>query len=183
MSRDTQSALMRPEKELKGFAKVALAPGETHTVTFTPGSPGAGLLRRRPHAAGWPRPESSQVLVGRSAQDIRLTATFKLTETARFDGPGRAAARLGLDSTLKDLLADEGTRAILDRHIPGFSSNPQVSFAQSFTLTQVAGFDPQTFSDAVLHAIAADLEAARPGKASNGPPAKRAERTKRAGQV
>ena len=74
--------------------------------------------------------------------------------------PGRAAGggAPGLGSTLKDLLADDGARAILDRHIPGFSSNPQVSFAQSFTLAQLAGFDPQTFSDAVMHAIAADLE-------------------------
>ena len=31
---DRESGLARPEKELKGFAKVALAPGETKTVTI-----------------------------------------------------------------------------------------------------------------------------------------------------
>ena len=33
--RDVQSRLVRPEKELKAFAKVALEPGETKTVTLT----------------------------------------------------------------------------------------------------------------------------------------------------
>ena len=161
--RDPQSALIRPEKELKGFAKVALAPGETQTVNLRLDRRALAYYDDGPRR--WVAEAGEfQVLIGRSAQDIRLTATFQLTETARFAGPGRPAARLGLGSTLKDLLADEGTRAILDRHIPGFSSNPQVSFAQSFTLTQVAGFDPQTFSDAVLHAIAADLEAAPTGQ-------------------
>jgi len=83
-----------------------------------------------------------------------------LTATARFDGPGRAEARLSLDSTVKELLANEAARAILDRHVPGFTSNPQISFAQSFTLTQVAGFDKQAFNEDVLRAIAADLAAA-----------------------
>jgi beta-glucosidase len=33
--RDIQSSVIRPEKELKGFAKVALQPGEEQLVTFT----------------------------------------------------------------------------------------------------------------------------------------------------
>jgi beta-glucosidase len=32
--RDVAARLSRPDKELKGFAKVALAPGETATVTL-----------------------------------------------------------------------------------------------------------------------------------------------------
>jgi hypothetical protein len=35
-----------------------------------------------------------------------------------------------------------------------------VSFAESFTLPQVAGFDRQTFTDERLRAIGADLAAA-----------------------
>ncbi|WP_176220857.1 glycoside hydrolase family 3 N-terminal domain-containing protein [Cohnella massiliensis] len=34
---DAASSVTRPEKELKGFAKIALKPGETKTVTFTVG--------------------------------------------------------------------------------------------------------------------------------------------------
>ena len=33
--RDEEASVSRPEKELKGFAKVALAPGERRTVTLT----------------------------------------------------------------------------------------------------------------------------------------------------
>jgi beta-glucosidase len=160
--RDPQSALIRPEKELKGFAKVALAPGETQTVRFP--------LDRRALAYYDDAPRrwvaeggAFEVLVGHSAQDIRLTAPFHLTATARFDGPGREEVRLSLDSTVKDLLASETARAILDRHVPGFTSNPQISFAQSFTLTQVAGFDKQAFNEDVLRAIAADLAAGGQG--------------------
>lgn len=32
---DKESTVIRPVKELKGFEKVELAPGETKTVTFT----------------------------------------------------------------------------------------------------------------------------------------------------
>ena len=157
--RDPQAALVRPDKELKGFAKVAVQPGETQTVHLQLDRRSLAYYDDGPRR--WVAEAGAfQVLVGRSAQDILLTAGFELTETVRFDGPGRVTARLTLDSTLKELLADEGARSILDRHIPGFSSNPQVSFAESFTLPQVAGFDRQTFTDERLRAIGADLAAA-----------------------
>jgi beta-glucosidase len=156
--RDPQSALIRPEKELKGFAKVVLAPGETQTVRFRLDRRALAYYDDNPRR--WVAEAGTfAVLVGRSAHDIRLTAAFELTATARFDGPGRAAARLSLDSTVKELLANESARAILDRHVPGFTSNPQISFAQSFTLAQVAGFDKQAFTEDVLRAIAVDLAA------------------------
>jgi beta-glucosidase len=161
--RDPQSALMRPSKELKGFAKVDLQPGKTKTISFT--------LDRRLLAYYDDGPRrwvaeagEFEVLVGHSAQDIRLTAFFQLTESARFDGPGREGMRLSLESPLKDLLGDGVARAIIDRHVPGFSSKPQASFTLSFSLTQLADFEKQTFSEEILGAIAADLEkAAGPG--------------------
>ena len=61
--RDTQSSLVRPEKELKGFAKLHLAPGETAVATSTsicapwPSSMiGKGL--------GWPKLASSRCWSG-----------------------------------------------------------------------------------------------------------------------
>ncbi|CBK62920.1 Beta-glucosidase-related glycosidases [Alistipes shahii WAL 8301] len=49
---DEQSSLPRPVKELKGFQKVSLNPGQTRTVTFeiTPGT--VALLRRRKGCVG-----------------------------------------------------------------------------------------------------------------------------------
>jgi beta-glucosidase len=89
--RDIHSRLARPEKELKGFAKVALEPGETRTVSLR--------LDRRALAyyddklGRWVAEAGEfQALVGRSAQDIRLSAGFTLSETVAFDGPGRDTA-------------------------------------------------------------------------------------------
>src|SRR6266568_137642 len=166
--RDPQSALMRPEKELKGFTKVDLQPGERKTISFTLDRRSLAYYDDGPR--GWVAEAGEfEVLVGHSAQDIRLSTSFQLIESARFDGPGREPGRLSVESTLKDLLGDEVARAIIDRHVPGFSNKPQASFTLSFSLTQLADFDQHTFSQEVLSAIAADLEkAARPGRGQKG---------------
>ena len=103
---DVYSTLARPNMELKGFDKVALAPGETRMVTFT--------LDRRA-LAFWDDAEHRWVaeagefrtLIGRSAEEFVLAARFELTDTIRFDGPGREASLLSMQSTIKDLLADD----------------------------------------------------------------------------
>jgi beta-glucosidase len=75
--RDVESTVFRPEKELKGFAKVHLNPGEETWVSFT--------LGRRAFAYystalnDW-HVESGEfeILVGASAQDIRLCGTVNV---------------------------------------------------------------------------------------------------------
>ncbi|MDR1643387.1 MAG: glycoside hydrolase family 3 C-terminal domain-containing protein [Clostridiales bacterium] len=73
----TGSAL-RPLKELKGFSKLALDPGETKTATFQ--------LDKRSFAfsdgkGGWRTPSGQyEILVGSSSRDIRASATLNLTE-------------------------------------------------------------------------------------------------------
>ncbi len=79
--RDVKASVMRPPKELKGFAKIALQPGEIQTVSFSL-DPRAlsyydDLAHRWVAEAG-----EFQALVGRSSQDIRLTASFQLLELA-----------------------------------------------------------------------------------------------------
>jgi beta-glucosidase len=73
--RDVRSRLMRPEKELKAFAKVALEPGETRTITFTLDE--EALSYYDPALKRWVAEEGEfQVLVGSSSRDIRLAASF-----------------------------------------------------------------------------------------------------------
>ena len=36
---------------------------------------------------------------------------------------------LTVDSKIGELLADEKAKAILDKHLPGFSTNPQIGMA------------------------------------------------------
>jgi len=76
--RDVESTAFRPAKELKGFAKVALQPGEEVGVTLA-------LDRRAfayydPQLKDW-RVESGafEILVGASSQDIRLRAAVEIT--------------------------------------------------------------------------------------------------------
>jgi beta-glucosidase len=76
-----QPTLTRPEKELKGFQKIALKAGETKTVTIP--------LEQRsfayydPEKKGWLAEAGDfQILIGSSSRDIRLKDTFKLADTS-----------------------------------------------------------------------------------------------------
>ena len=81
--RDVQSSLQRPEKELKAFAKVALEPGESKTVTLTLDR--AALAFYDDKAQAWVAEAGEfEVLVGASTQDIRARASFRLTATSQF---------------------------------------------------------------------------------------------------
>ena len=74
---DEQSSLPRPVKELKGFQKVSLNPGQTQTVTFeiTP-----GMLQYYDDAKGaWvAEPGAFTAYVGAASDDIRGTVEFEL---------------------------------------------------------------------------------------------------------
>jgi beta-glucosidase len=78
--RDVKSKLIRPLKELKGFAKVDLKPGETKTVavkldfrSFAYYHPG--------HKAWITENGEFQILIGASSKDIRFTETVELEST------------------------------------------------------------------------------------------------------
>ncbi len=81
--RDEQAQLQRPEKELKGFAKVSLEPGECKTVTLSIGRDALAyyddLTREWVAEAG-----TFEVLVGASSRDIRARAPFTLRATSRW---------------------------------------------------------------------------------------------------
>jgi beta-glucosidase len=75
--RDEQASLPRPEKELKGFLKVDLAPGETKRVTLTLGM--RALAYFDDASAAWVAEAGRfEVLVGSSSRDIRARAAFTL---------------------------------------------------------------------------------------------------------
>jgi beta-glucosidase len=74
---DIESSLVRPEKELKGFAKVFLAPGETRDVAIELGPRAFGAWDVRVH--DWvAEPGGFEILVGASSSDIRARATLQL---------------------------------------------------------------------------------------------------------
>lgn len=77
---DKESSLPRPPKELKGFGKVLLEPGESKTVAFELDQ--RALSFYDPYCNQWvAEPGEFEVLIGASSRDIRLKAAFTLEES------------------------------------------------------------------------------------------------------
>ena len=73
--------VMRPEKELKGFKKVFLKPGEKQTLTI-PLTQGA-FAYFDPDKMGWIAEKGDfKILIGGSSRDLALQAEYNLAETA-----------------------------------------------------------------------------------------------------
>ena len=74
---DTEASVERPVKELKGFDKVFLQPGETKTVSFTLHEDDLAYFDADQHR--WvAEPGEYRVHVGASSADIRSTVAFEL---------------------------------------------------------------------------------------------------------
>jgi beta-glucosidase len=67
-----------PVKELKGFRKIALEPGETKTVTFTVTPDQLEFLDYNLQPVV--EPGEFKVMIGASSQDIRLTGSFMVID-------------------------------------------------------------------------------------------------------
>lgn len=78
---DKESTIFRPEKELKGFKKIYLEPGEEKKVTLSLNKRAFAYYNVNIH--DW-HVESGEfeILVGASSRDIRLNAAVKVTSTA-----------------------------------------------------------------------------------------------------
>ncbi|HWT22771.1 MAG TPA: glycoside hydrolase family 3 C-terminal domain-containing protein, partial [Solirubrobacteraceae bacterium] len=95
---DPAASVARPPRELKGFAKLELDPGETGTATFRLGA--RDLSYWSAAAGGWVLEPGEFVLaVGASSRDLRLA------ETVEVAGPP-VRAKLGPMATLQEWVAD-----------------------------------------------------------------------------
>lgn len=78
--RDEQSRVNRPVRELKGFEKVELAPGEETTVSFTLGK--KAFAYYEPEVHDWfVESGAFAIEIGASSRDIRLTAQVTVEGT------------------------------------------------------------------------------------------------------
>ncbi|WP_042221795.1 glycoside hydrolase family 3 C-terminal domain-containing protein [Oceanobacillus manasiensis] len=78
--RDQESTMIRPEKELKGFEKVALQPGEEKTVTFTLDQ--GAFAYYNVDLKDW-HVETGEfdILIGKSSKEIVLKDTINVTSS------------------------------------------------------------------------------------------------------
>jgi len=72
------SSVVRPVKELKGFEKMQLEPGETKTVSFEIDHNKLKMLDKDLH---WVvEPGEFEIMIGSSSQDIRLNEILNVVE-------------------------------------------------------------------------------------------------------
>ena len=104
---DRQSRLVRPPKELKGFAKVELQPGETKTVSIPLDF--RSFAYYHPAYARWITEDGEfDILIGASSADIRFTETVTLESSLRLP------CILNRESTIRDWLADPRGKVAID---------------------------------------------------------------------
>jgi beta-glucosidase len=104
---DHKSGLVRPPKELKGFAKVELQPGETKTVTVSLDF--RAFAYYHPGYKRWITEDGEfDILVGASSADIRNIQKVQLQSTLKLP------SLLKRDSTLREWLDDPRGQAVLE---------------------------------------------------------------------
>ncbi len=104
---DHKSSLVRPPKELKGFAKVELQPGETKTVTLALDFRAFAFYH--PAYQQWIAEDGEfEILIGASAADIRCTQTVTLQSTQELP------CILNRESTPRDWMEDPRGRRVFE---------------------------------------------------------------------
>ena len=73
---DRVASVVRPVKELRGFKRIRLAPGERSAVTFTLGRKEIEFLDESLHSVV--EPGAIEILVGASPDDIRATGVLEV---------------------------------------------------------------------------------------------------------
>src|SRR5690606_31078849 len=71
----------------------------------------------------------------------------------------RQTMSFSIESKLGDLLDNDATKAILEKHMPGISTHPQVSMGKGFALSMVAEFSGGLITEDILVKVNADLSA------------------------
>lgn len=91
--RDEQASMTRPVKELAGFCRISLEPGEKKKVSFVLNVSQTAFLDRQMR---WKVEKGRiEVQIGASSEDIRLRGSFCITGDAWIDGKERAFCALG----------------------------------------------------------------------------------------
>jgi len=150
--RDVSSSLLRPEKELKAFAKITLEPGETKTVTIHLDKEAFWFYD--PLHGGWiTEPGEFEILVGASSHDIRLSGKTTLVSDIVRDNN----ARLHTGIKLKTILDDPQGYATFSRHFGEWIKAPDLQKVLEMTLEEIAAFAPNIVTPEKLSALADDL--------------------------
>lgn len=89
---------------------------------------------------------------------LALLATAAAPAAFAAEAPAAAKAAYSTATTpLGDLIANPDTKAVLEKHIPGISANPEIEPVKGLSLKAIQSYAPDRLPDALLAAIDADL--------------------------
>ena len=113
---DKESTVIRPVKELRDFAKVELAPGETKTVSFTLDKRAFAYYSVKIH--DW-HVETGEfdILIGKSSRDIVLSKTVTVESTVKL--PFYYTTDTTVGDVMKDPRAWEIAKQLIDKNMFG----------------------------------------------------------------
>ena len=135
---DRESTVIRPEKELRDFAKVELAPGETKTVSFTLGKRAFAYYNTTIH--DWHVETGDfDILIGKSSRDIVLSESVKVESTVKIPFVYTT------DTTLGDVMKNPKAYALVK---------------ELFEKTMLTGGSEEERSEAEKEAISDDMNMA-----------------------
>jgi beta-glucosidase len=133
---DHKSRLVRPPKELKGFAKIELQPGETKTVTVSLDF--RAFAYYHPAYRQWITEDGEfDILIGASSTDIRCTKTVTLHSTIELP------SILNRESTLREWTEDPRGMSVLAPLYQQFIDQMQANFGGNDG--EQIGMDPMGF--------------------------------------
>jgi hypothetical protein len=95
---------------------------------------------------------------------LLLGAMITAAPAVAQDKPAPAAAEPAkpapstISTPIGELLDNPATKAVVEKHLPGFSAHPQIDMARGISLKAVQGFAPQ-ITDEILAKIDADFAA------------------------
>lgn len=121
---DKESSVIRPVKELRDFAKVELAPGETKTVSFTLGKRAFAYYSVKLH--DW-HVETGEfdIMIGQSSRDIVLKKTVTVESTVKLPFVYTTDTTMG--DVMKDPRAVEIVKDLMEQDLFGSDSSDSES--------------------------------------------------------
>ena len=116
---DVRSSVRKASKELKGFAKVDLAPGEKQTICLSIDCDSLSHYDTR-RGLWCVEPGRFEIQVGTSSRDIRVKAEFRAV--------GLNPYAYGMRTPIARIMADDKARAVIERHLsPGAADDPDIA--------------------------------------------------------
>ncbi len=87
----------------------------------------------------------------------RIALCCVVSDSARFTTVQEIDMGFDAESKIRDLMANDRARAVLEAHVPGFSTNPQLDMVLDMTLAKLATYPTAASVQQNLQAIVQEL--------------------------